>query len=292
VLHRPLSWRAKPDQVASSSRQPSPPDEEASLLSVDSLQADLEEETSMKSSSHSSRGDITGFRMLNSPDFYLLFMMLGLLTGIGLMTINNIGHDSNALWRNHAPETDPDYITRRQLMHVSIISCFSFIGRLISGIGSDYLVKSLHKSRFWCLVVSSGIFAIAQFAALSVSSPTWLWLVSSLSGLGYGALFGVYPALVADTFGVSGLSQNWGFMTVAPVIWGNIFNLLYGAVFDAHSKTLPNGDMQCDAGLDCYRTAYIVTAVAALVGILGAFGAVLRDTRRMRLDPNKDLRTD
>jgi MFS family permease len=177
-------------------------------------------------------------------------------------------------------------------MHVSIISSFSFLGRLISGIGSDYLVKNLHKSRFWCLVVSSSIFALAQFAALSVSSPTWLWLVSSLNGLGYGALFGVYPALVADTFGVSGLSQNWGFMTVAPVVWGNIFNLLYGAVFDSNSKLSPAGDMQCNDGLDCYRTAYVVTSVAALVGILGALGAVLRDTRRMGPKPAKPLRTD
>jgi len=44
----------------------------------------------------------------------------------------------------------------------------------------------------------------------------------------YGFLFGVYPSLVAETFGVHGLSQNWGCMTLAPVISGNIFNLLYG----------------------------------------------------------------
>ena len=35
---------------------------------------------------------------------------------------------SNALWRAYAPDTPRDYITRRQLMHVSIISCFSFVG--------------------------------------------------------------------------------------------------------------------------------------------------------------------
>jgi len=167
-------------------------------------------------------------------------------------------------------------------MHVSIISCFSFVGRLLSGIGSDVLVKRMHRSRFWCLVASSSIFALAQFAALAVSNPYWLWLVSSISGLGYGALFGVYPALVVDAFGVSGLSANWGFMTVAPVIWGNIFSLLYGAVYDAHSTVLPEGERICDVGIDCYRSAYIVTSIAAMAAIAGALASVYRDSAKMR----------
>jgi MFS family permease len=164
---------------------------------------------------------------------------------------------------------------------VSIISCFSFAGRLLSGIGSDILVKRMHKSRFWCLVGSSGVFALAQLAGLSVSNPNWLWLVSSISGLGYGALFGVYPALVVDAFGVSGLSANWGFMTVSPVIFGYMFSLLYGSVYDAHSEVLPGGDRICNDGLDCYRGAYVVTGIASVVGILGALASVYRDTHKI-----------
>lgn len=46
--------------------------------------------------------------------------------------------------------------------------------------------------------------------------------------VGYGFLFGVYPSIVVQVFGINGLSTNWGFMTIAPVISGNIFNILYG----------------------------------------------------------------
>lgn len=46
--------------------------------------------------------------------------------------------------------------------------------------------------------------------------------------VGYGFLFGVYPSLVVQVFGINGLSTNWGFMTISPVISGNIFNILYG----------------------------------------------------------------
>lgn len=199
--------------------------------------------------------------------------MLGILTGIGLMTINNIGNNVQALWYGDANAT-PAFIMKRQLMHVSIISVFSFFGRLLSGVGSDILVKRLHMSRFWCLVCSSCIFALAQIAGNRISSPHFLWILSALSGLAYGALFGVYPALVADTFGVSGLSVNWGFMTLAPVLWGNVFNLAYGAIYDSHSTKADEGHHVCEVGIECYRSAYVFTFFSSIVGIFCALWCV------------------
>lgn len=56
-------------------------------------------------------------------------------------------------------------------------------------------------------------------------------------------------------------------MTLAPVISGNIFNILYGTVYDRHSMVLPGGERDCTEGLSCYRTAYWVTFGAAIVGV-------------------------
>lgn len=92
--------------------------------------------------------------------------------------------------------------------------------------------------------------------------------MSGLTGLAYGALFGVYPALVADSFGVKGLSLNWGAMTMSPVVSGNIFNLAYGAIYDRHSMVLEGGERDCEEGLKCYRSAYWITLAASLVGIV------------------------
>lgn len=75
----------------------------------------------------------------------------------------------------------------------------------------------LHLSRFWVLVLSSALFLLAQISGYTISTPAFLGLLSGLTGLAYGFLFGVYPALVAETFGVHGLSQNWGVMTLSPV---------------------------------------------------------------------------
>ena len=116
-------------------------------------------------------------------------------------------------------------------------------------------------------MLASVIFCAAQIAALNVTDPHLLWFVSGFSGLGYGFLFGVFPSIVAETFGIHGLSQNWGFMTLSPVMSGNVFNLFYGVVFDSHSVVEPSGERSCPDGLECYRAAYMVTLGACGLGL-------------------------
>ena len=62
------------------------------------------------------------------------------------------------------------------------------------------------------LFISALIFTLAQICALKIENPNMLFWLSGLTGLGYGALCGVYPALVADAFGAAGLGINWSVM--------------------------------------------------------------------------------
>jgi len=211
------------------------------------------------------------------------------------MTINNIGGVAQSLWLSLDPETPDSFIANRQVLHVSILSVMSFSGRLTSGIGSDVLVKRYTMSRFWCLFASSVVFTCAQIAALTITHPTLLVLVSGFTGFGYGMLFGVFPSLVAHTFGVHGLSQNWGTMTLAPVISGNIFNLIFGRIYDARSvvddKT---GDRECLEGKSCYEGAYYLTLVASLGAIVLCLYSIWHDNamtrRRTEKGRGKDRR--
>jgi hypothetical protein len=71
--------------------------EESSLLSSESTPGDIgQEETGLKQSSklgHPHHVQITGIRLLRNNDFWILIILLGVLSGCGLMTINNIGND-------------------------------------------------------------------------------------------------------------------------------------------------------------------------------------------------------
>lgn len=181
---------------------------------------------------------------------------------------SNIGSNAQALWAHYDPSVTPEFIAKRQLIHVSIISCASFVGRLLSGIGSDVLVKRMNLSRFWCITASASVFLIAQILGVLIENPHFLFVLSGLTGLAYGALFGVYPAIVADAFGVNGLSLNWGYMILSPVIFGNIFNIAYGSIYDSHSVVTPDVGRVCSEGLNCYRSAYWLTFIGAVIGLV------------------------
>jgi hypothetical protein len=244
--------------------------------------------------SHHHGPDITGFALTKTPKFWQLFIMLGLLCGVGLMSINNIGNVAKALWYHYDDSVSRDFVQKRQLMHVGIISFCSFVGRLTSGIGSDWLIHH-HASRFWTLVSSACIFTAAQVVGLTLQDPNELFLLSGLTGLAYGALFGVYPALVADAFGPSGMGINWGAMTMAPVISGNVFNLVYGSILDKHSysnggdgggENGGKGELICSEGRECYANAYYLTLVSSVVGVAWSLWCIrheklarLRDAR-------------
>ena len=66
-------------------------------------------------------------------------------------------------------------------------------------------------------------------------------------------------------------------MTLSPIVFGNIFNIAYGRVYDAHSVMLGDKDPErvCEEGVQCYRMAYTVTAVAAVA----AFGVSIWSVR-------------
>jgi MFS family permease len=125
--------------------------------------------------------------------------------------------------------------------------------------------------------------------ALNIENPHLLWFVSSLSGLGYGFLFGVFPSVVAESFGIRGLSQNWGFMTLAPVISSNIFNIFYGRTFDRHSIIRDNGERVCLEGIECYKAAYWVTLGACGLGLFAALWFIRHQRiQHMKENPKGD----
>ncbi|KAJ5679192.1 hypothetical protein N7462_007436 [Penicillium macrosclerotiorum] len=278
--HRPGGYGAENDETSSLVSKPD------GRPSFDTLSDDFLGDMAMEAH----HPDIRGLAMLRYVEFWQLFLTMALLSGIGLMTINNIGNSAKALWLYYDDSATSKFIQQRQVMHVSILSFGNFLGRLSSGIGSDILVKKLNMSRFWCLFISATVFTLTQLAGSSISNPNTLVVVSAFTGVAYGFLFGVFPALTAHTFGIGGLSQNWGVMTLAPVFSGNIFNLLYGTVYDRHSVIGHDGDRECPDGLACYRSAYYLTFFSGLAGIGVCLWSIFREKRVHSANWKKDHR--
>lgn len=241
---------------------------ESTPLILNHLPVTPEDRDEVPSKDHFEPVPTRGLQLIFRVEFWQLFTLMGLLAGIALMTINNTGNNVGALWRKWDKKTSEKFIIQQETYQVSIISISSFLGRILSGIGSDVLVKVLKVSRLWCLALASIIYFVAQLSAIFIQNPNLLFLISAPTGLAYGFLFGCIPSLVSETFGIESLSQNYGAMTFSPIFSGNLFNLFYGANYDQHSALTPDGHRVCFDGLLCYQKAYYLTTSASIIGLV------------------------
>ncbi|WVR04228.1 hypothetical protein IAU60_001228 [Kwoniella sp. DSM 27419] len=261
----------------------------------------------------------TPMDLFRSTDFWILFWILALLCGVGLMYINNAGTVALALGRQGMREYDRRRVAGYQAKQVGLVSLWNCAGRIIGGIGSDFAKTKYRIGRIWFLPVVCILFIISQLAALHTTQVQSLWMVSSLLGLAYGSLFNVLPMLVLEWFGMKHFSQNWGWTAVAPVIGSNAFNLLFGRVYDAHtigkigtsigerpSSPSPSGSLiatiratsrvakqaggaipddgthDCLVGEECYNAAFTVSTLGTVLALVLSVWAGLRRERSSR----------
>ncbi|GAC96745.1 hypothetical protein PHSY_004329 [Pseudozyma hubeiensis SY62] len=283
--------------------------------------------------------NISGRKLFEQVDFYLIFLVMTLVSGAGLLLINNVGTITKTLWDyNHRDNPvlvaadNSDLLSRSpanngtvaatafesfklsakssvqqlQAKQVSVISLCNFSGRIIIGLLSDWLVNKTGSAanRVWMLIVVTTLAFASQVVAASpglISTVDDLFAVSALTGLAYGTLFGVCPTLVFEWFGMQHFSQNYGFVSLSPVVAGNVFNLLFGRIYDGHvpqdtsvltvvmealrkGKGGNGGDHPasshlCMDGEECYRQVFVVTSVGCAVAVVLSLVLIARRAR-------------
>lgn len=76
---------------------------------------------------------------------------------------------------------------------------------------------------------------------------------------------------------------------MSPVLSSNVFNVFYGVVFDKHSVVGPNGERSCTEGINCYRSAYLVTVGACVIGFALTLWVIRHQSReKQREHKRKD----
>ncbi|KAN0066080.1 hypothetical protein ACQY0O_000173 [Thecaphora frezii] len=287
--------------------------------------------------------DISGKKLFKQIDFLLLFCVMALVSGAGLLLINNVGTVTKTLWDyNHrdAPEllygrdstlmaagaslealrfSAKASVQKLQAQQVSAISLCNASGRIIIGLLSDLLVNrtGTPAKRVWLLIVVTVLAFLSQLLAAlphTVETVDQLLGVSVLTGLSYGTLFGLCPVLMFEWFGMKHFSQNYGFLSLSPVIAGNVFNLLFGRIYDSHVpddvkhgaaaasaslavRSVPwdgsglVGQMRelvgaagehegahhfCLEGPECYRQVFVVTTIGSLVALAASVVLIAR----------------
>ncbi|KAG8809163.1 hypothetical protein FRC17_003571 [Serendipita sp. 399] len=243
---------------------------------------------------HHESADIHGWGLLKATEFWILFSIMCCLAGTGLMYINNVGSMAQALFARGDPKFDTVESAQWQAAQVSITSVANCLGRVLFGSSADVVKHHYEWRRSYFIVGVSFTFIVSQLALYNVESVQTLWIASALLGLGYGGMFGLFPTIMIEWFGLAHFSQNWGFLCLSPVIAGNLFSLAFGRNLDAHSRPLedvgemwtrgglPSNDSsrQCLEGRFCYLDSIKITIFACIVAFaLSIFGA-LRDRQK------------
>ncbi|KAJ7174561.1 major facilitator superfamily domain-containing protein [Mycena filopes] len=247
--------------------------------------------------------NIYGRALWINPDFWLLFAILSMLSGTGLMYINNVGSMSQALFSKGNPAYDEIEASKWQATQVSTISIMNFSGRVVIGLISDNVKNRLGWPRSYSLILVSSLFFCSLLLAAQIDDVTNLWKASALVGFAYGTIFGLFPTVCIEFFGLSHFSENWGFLSLSPLVGGNLFSIAFGRNLDAHEPTESTGAVaavaaipralalvargvsitahQCLEGRTCYVSTLGLTGTACFAAILLSALAAWRERRKL-----------
>ncbi|KAI5887407.1 MFS general substrate transporter [Schizophyllum commune H4-8] len=250
--------------------------------------------------------NVHGRALFTSLDFWLLFVIVSTLSGTGLMYINNVGSMAQALYAgslaearaeaSHSsisseallqpPAYDDAAAAALQATQVSILSVMNCAGRIVIGLASDFVKTRLGRVRSVLLVGVALSLFVSQVLAGNIDDPSSLWMATALLGFSYGSLFGVMPAVIIEWFGMVHFSENWGFISLAPMFAGNLFSLAFGRNLDregergAREAPAPVAAPDCVAGRSCYAATLHLTASCCFCALLLSVYAVWRDERK------------
>lgn len=201
------------------------------------------------------------------------------VSGSGLMYINNLGNDLTALYRFEmmGGEFSGKSLEKLQALNVSALSLMNCLGRIFAGLVSDQVKNRFNLQRSAFLVVSSMLFVLGLSLVHENVVSASVIQQTCIIGFAYGCMFGIAPVLCSEMFGLQNFSTNWGLMSVFPGISGNIYNLMYGHVYDRHADPATH---KCSVGLDCFREAFSIAMLAAVVATLSSTALFLQHAKK------------
>ena len=90
--------------------------------------------------------------------------------------------------------------------------------------------------------------------------------------------FGIHFYATVGSLHTANFSENWGFVSLCTILVGNVFSVIFGRVFDAHSSHSGDG-IRCLDGVQCYSASLYVTTWACICALILALVAAKRDKK-------------
>jgi oxalate/formate antiporter len=155
----------------------------------------------------------TPTEMLKSPIFYLMFVMMSMMSTSGLMVVFNVG-----------PFAKDFGVANMLVFGMAALPLSLTLSRVTNGLTRPFfgwVSDRIGRESTMALAFSLEAVAILILFAF-IDRPALFVVLSGLVFFGWGEIFSLFPSTLTDTFGTKYAATNYGFLYIAQGV-GSIF---------------------------------------------------------------------
>src|SRR5271169_2528069 len=166
-----------------------------------------EKEVKIKQHVRSSNVDMTPGQMLRQPSFYVIYLMMTMLSFGGLVVTAQLNPMAVSY---HVDKVVVAFGMTALVMAITVDRYLNGLTRPFWGWVSD------HIGRENTMFIAFTLEAIAVFALLQlISRPVWFIALSGLCFFAWGEIFSLFPSITGDLFGKKWATTNYGIVYTA-----------------------------------------------------------------------------
>jgi OFA family oxalate/formate antiporter-like MFS transporter len=145
-------------------------------------------------------------QMLKSPVFYLLFVMMSMMSTSGLMVTSNVG-----------PFAKEFGVADMLVLGMAALPLSLTLSRVTNGLTRPFFgCVSDHIGRETTMALAFSLEAVAILVLFAyINQPALFVVLTGLVFFGWGEIFSLFPSTLTDTFGPKFAATNYGFLYIA-----------------------------------------------------------------------------
>jgi MFS transporter, OFA family, oxalate/formate antiporter len=153
-----------------------------------------------------SRRSYSPIEMLKSPIFYLLFVMMSMMSTSGLMVTSNVG-----------PFAREFGVADALVLGMAALPLSLTLSRVTNGLTRPFFGwVSDHIGREPTMALAFSLEAVAILILFKfIDQPALFVVLTGLVFFGWGEIFSLFPSTLTDTFGAKFAATNYGFLYIA-----------------------------------------------------------------------------
>ncbi|KAK3226616.1 hypothetical protein Dsin_006478 [Dipteronia sinensis] len=232
--------------------------------------------------------DYTILQALFSIDMLILFISITCGVGGTLTAIDNLGQIGTSL----------GYATRSTTTFVSLVSIWNYLGRVVSGFASEYLLTK-YKIPRPLLFTFVLLLSCVGHLLIAFGVPNSLYFSSVIIGFCFGAQWPLVFAIISEIFGLKyystlynlgGSASPLGSYLLNVVVAGKLYDKEALKQMEAQGRTRKVGEDLTCIGVECYKKAFLIITAATMFGCLISIILVIRTKKFYQGDIYKKFR--